>query len=156
MLVIPSKPSLLHLYRGRVKHDADGGTERTGREVVAELSADDTRVAVNASDLAPHDSDLGATDLLRGAVDEGDLLSEVEAAGLGVVDTLNLDQAGVGVGVALASLVAEVTSLDVEAVTLLGWHLVSIWRVSSCVVARMSDSLVRVPRRVGWGARRPL
>jgi hypothetical protein len=65
---------------------------------------------VNAGDLAPHDSDLGATDLLRGAVDEGDLLSEVEAAGLGVVDTLNLDQTGVGVGVALASLVAEVTS----------------------------------------------
>ena len=45
MLVIPSNPSLPHLYRGRVKHDADGGTERTGREVVAELSADDTRVA---------------------------------------------------------------------------------------------------------------
>jgi hypothetical protein len=65
---------------------------------------------VNASDLAPHDSDLGATDFLGGAVDEGDLLSEVEAAGLGVVDTLDLDQAGVGVGVALASLVAEVTS----------------------------------------------
>ena len=90
MLVIPSNPSLPHLYRGGVKHDADGGTERTGREVVAELSADDTRVAVSAGDLAPHDSDLGAADLLGGAVDEGDLLSEVEAGGLGVVDTLNL------------------------------------------------------------------
>lgn len=65
---------------------------------------------MNASDLAPHDSNLGAADFLGGAVDEGDLLSEVEAAGLGVVDTLNLNQAGVGVGVALASLVAEVTS----------------------------------------------
>lgn len=30
-------------------------------------------------DLAPDDSDLGAADLLRGAVDEGNLLSEVEA-----------------------------------------------------------------------------
>lgn len=65
---------------------------------------------MSAGDLAPHDSDLGAADLLGGAVNEGDLLSEVEAGGLGVVDTLNLDQAGVGVGVALASLVAEVTS----------------------------------------------
>lgn len=65
---------------------------------------------MSAGDLAPHDSDLGAADLLGGAVDKGDLLSEVEAGGLGVVDTLNLDQAGVGVGVALASLVAEVTS----------------------------------------------
>lgn len=65
---------------------------------------------MSAGDLAPHDSDLGAADLLGGTVNEGDLLSEVEAGGLGVVDTLNLDQAGVGVGVALASLVAEVTS----------------------------------------------
>lgn len=88
---------------------------------------------MSAGDLAPHDSDLGAADLLRGAVDEGDLLSEVEGGGLGVVDTLNLDQAGVGVGVALASLVAEVTSLDVEAVTLLGWHFVSIWIVPASV-----------------------
>lgn len=65
---------------------------------------------MGAGDLAPHDSDLGAADLLGSAVDESDLLAEVEAGGLGVVDTLNLDQAGVGVGVALASLVAEVTS----------------------------------------------
>ena len=72
------------------------------------LSAIREICTVNASDLAPHDSDLGATDLLRGAVDEGDLLSEVEAAGLGVVDTLNLDQAGVGVGVALAALIRKV------------------------------------------------
>lgn len=74
------------------------------------LSAFQEICTVSAGDLAPHDSDLGAADLLRGAVDEGDLLSEVEGGGLRVVDTLNLDQAGVGVGVALASLVAEVTS----------------------------------------------
>ena len=74
------------------------------------LSAVQGICTVSAGDLAPHDSDLGAADFLGGAVDEGDLLSEVEAGGLGVVDTLNLDQAGVGVGVALASLVAEVTS----------------------------------------------
>jgi hypothetical protein len=65
---------------------------------------------MGAGNLAPHDSDLGAADLLGGAVDEGDLLAAVEGGGLGVVDTLNLDQAGVGVGVALASLVAEMTS----------------------------------------------
>ena len=74
------------------------------------LSVVDGKCTVSAGDLAPHDSDLGTADLLGGAVDEGDFLSEVEAGGLGVVDTLNLDQAGVGVGVALASLVAEVTS----------------------------------------------
>ena len=40
------------LYRRRVKHDADGGTEGLGREVVLELGADDTGVAVRAGDLA--------------------------------------------------------------------------------------------------------
>ena len=40
------------LYRRRVKHDADGGTEGLGREVVLELGADDTGVAVRTGDLA--------------------------------------------------------------------------------------------------------
>jgi hypothetical protein len=33
------------LYRRGVKHDADGGAERLGGERVAELGADDARVA---------------------------------------------------------------------------------------------------------------
>ena len=65
---------------------------------------------VSAGDLAPHDSDLGAADLLGGAVDKGDLLSEVEAGGLGVVDTLNLDQGSAGVVGATRALVAQVAS----------------------------------------------
>lgn len=35
---------------------------------------------VRPGDLAPDDADLGSTDLLLGAVDESDLLAEVEAA----------------------------------------------------------------------------
>ena len=76
------------LYRRRVKHDADGGTEGLGREVVLELGADDTGVAVRAGDLAlfscyislvrqsswrsyPDDADLGALDRPLCAVDVG-------------------------------------------------------------------------------------
>lgn len=40
------------LYRRRVQHDADGGTEGLGRQVVLELGADDAGVAVGAGDLA--------------------------------------------------------------------------------------------------------
>ena len=84
---------------------------------------------VRPGDLAPDDTDLGAANLLGCAVDESDLLAEVEAVhspsaafsctrsviqpspgGLGVLNTLNLDQAGTGVGVALSALVAEVAS----------------------------------------------
>lgn len=60
--------------------------------------------------LAPDDADLGAADLLRGAVDESDALAVVEGGVGGVLDTLDLDQAGVGVGVALATLVAKVAA----------------------------------------------
>ena len=57
------------LYRRRVKHDADGGTEGLGGQVRPELGADNARVAVGPGDLAPDDADLGALDGALGAVD---------------------------------------------------------------------------------------
>jgi hypothetical protein len=57
------------LYRRRVKHDADGGTEGLGREVGPELGADNAAVAVWPGDLAPDDADLGALDGALSAVD---------------------------------------------------------------------------------------
>jgi hypothetical protein len=51
-----------------------------------------------------------AADLTLGTVNESDLLAKVEAGGLGVVDTLNLHQGGVGVGGVLGALVAQVAS----------------------------------------------
>lgn len=60
------------------------------------------------SDLAPDDTDLGASDLLLAAVDVCDALAQVERCGLRVLDTLDLDERGVGVGVTLAALVGKV------------------------------------------------
>jgi hypothetical protein len=54
---------------------------------------------------------LGTRLLGLGPVDEGDTLSAVESGLLGRSDTLNLDERGVGVGVALATLVRKVASL---------------------------------------------
>lgn len=51
---------------------------------------------VRAGDLAPDDTDLGAADLLLATVDVGNALAVVEGGGLGVVNTLNLDEGGVG------------------------------------------------------------
>jgi hypothetical protein len=111
---------------GGVEHDADGSAEGLGGEVVAELGAHNTGVAVRAGDLAPDHANVGAADLTLGAVDESDLLAKVEVGGLGVINTLNLDQAGVGSKGVLATLVAEVTSLDVKAVSLFGRHCVGV------------------------------
>lgn len=48
---------------------------------------------VGAGDLAPDHANVGAADLTLSAVDESDLLAKVEVGGLGVINTLNLDQA---------------------------------------------------------------
>ena len=65
-----------------------------------------------AGDLAPDDTDLGSADLLASAIDESDLLSEVEIGALSVLDTLNLDERGTWGGGALATLVAQVATPD--------------------------------------------
>ena len=46
---------------------------------------------VGAGDLAPDHPDVRAADLTLGPVNESDLLAKVEAGGLGVLNTLNLD-----------------------------------------------------------------
>lgn len=107
------QPEALFLYRRWVQHDANRSTEGLGGERGGELGADDAGVAVWPGDLAPDDTDLGAPDLLLAPVDESDLLAEVEVGALGVVNTLNLDQAGGRAGSVTRALVAQVTSLDV-------------------------------------------
>jgi hypothetical protein len=78
-------------------------------------------------DLSPDDSDLGSSNLLRCAVNESNLLSEVEAGimvsistpsdyfsnvlcGLGIRYTFDLDQACAWGSVALSTLVAQVAT----------------------------------------------
>ena len=103
----------LCLYRRGVEHDTNRSTKRLGGKGSAELGADNARVAVRAGDLAPDDADLGAADLLLSLVDVGNTLAKVEVGGVGVVDTLDLDQTRLGVGDMPATLVAKVATLDV-------------------------------------------
>lgn len=64
-------------------------------------------------DLAPDHADLGATNLLLAAVDIGDALAEVEVGSSSVINALDLDQAGLGVGGVTATLIAQVATLDI-------------------------------------------
>jgi len=68
---------------------------------------------VRAGDLAPDHADLSTADLLLTTVDVGNLLAQVEVGGLGVIDTLDLDQAGARGSDVARALVAQVASLDV-------------------------------------------
>ena len=107
------------LYRRRVKHDADGGTEALRWQVAPELGADSTRVAVRTGDLAPDDPDLGSPNCSLSAVDVSYTLTSVPLCRLGGVDAFELEERGSGVGVSLAALVGNVLSLHVKAVRLL-------------------------------------
>ena len=66
-----------------------------------------------SGDLAPDHPDLGSPNLLGCLVDVRDLLAEVEVRSGGVVDALNLDEAGRGVVGVSAALIAQVATLDV-------------------------------------------
>lgn len=65
---------------------------------------------MGAGDLAPDHADLGAANLLLSLVDERDLLAEVEVGSVGVVDTLDLDQARGRAGNVTGTLVGKVAT----------------------------------------------
>lgn len=91
---------------------------------------------VRAGDLAPDHANLGSTDLLLGLVDERNLLAKVEAVslsapdvppasslgdilgGVGVVNTLDLNQAGLGAGGVSGTLVGKVATPVITSVSL--------------------------------------
>ena len=85
-----------------------------GREVVAEVSPDHPTVSVSPGDFTPHDP-LGDTLLGGSAVDVGDTLAEVVTSSFLVLDTVELEEGGVGVLGALAPLEPDVGGLGVEA-----------------------------------------
>lgn len=58
-----------------VEHDTDRRAHGLRREILCELSPDDARVAVRASDAAPDGADLGAVALLLCAVQENEALA---------------------------------------------------------------------------------
>jgi hypothetical protein len=60
--------------------------------------------------LAPDDADLGAAHLLLTPVDVRDLLTGIEVGSGGVIDALDLDQAGLGVGRVAATLITQVAT----------------------------------------------
>lgn len=102
---------------GGVKHDTDSSTEGLRRKVLLEVGTDETGVAVSSSNLAPDNSDLGSTDLLRSTVDKSNTLSKVELSFLRSSNTLDLNQGDVRVSNVLAALVGNVLSLNVDYMT---------------------------------------
>ena len=118
---------------GRVEHDSDGRAKGLGGQVVSESGSDNAGVSVGSSNLAPHDSDLGASDLLVGSVDVSNSLSDVELGLVGVGDALNLDERNVGVHNSFASLVRDMLSLNVDCVSM---------------VVKRSDNIMSEMRRV--------
>eukprot|EP01085_Mycamoeba_gemmipara_P004782 Mycagemm_TRINITY_DN7912_c1_g1::TRINITY_DN7912_c1_g1_i1::g.4782::m.4782 type:complete len:142 gc:universal TRINITY_DN7912_c1_g1_i1:24-449(+) len=108
-----------HLNTAWVEHDANGGAHSLRREILCELSPDDTRVAVRTSNATPDGADLRAVEDLLGAVQENNTLAKIEIALLAGVHALDLNQRGVLVLVALAALVPHEDTLAVQPESLL-------------------------------------
>lgn len=72
------------------------------------------QLTVSLPDLAPDNAVLGSTDFGLGAVHECDALAQVELGLLRSGDTLQREKAHIGVGGALAALVAKVLALNVN------------------------------------------
>jgi len=97
-----------------VEHDAHGGAQAAGGQVLPELGADGSAVAVLAGDLAPDAAEVGALLQGLGLVDEGQLLALVELGLLGALHALDADDGGVvGLDLAVAD-VAQDLALDEE------------------------------------------
>jgi len=106
---------------GREHHDTERGAEALGRQVGAELSADESVVAVGAGNLAPDRADLVALLVsLSHAVHVRNTLAQVVERLGAVSDTLKLENACVGDVVALHAAVAGVNGLGPEPRRLLG------------------------------------
>lgn len=71
--------------------------------------------------LAPNDPNLGASNLLLATVDVCDALAQVERCGLGVIDTLDLNERRARVGDVLGALVRKVLA-PVQS-DMLVWHI---------------------------------
>lgn len=97
-----------------VQEHTHRGAKCSRGNVVAELRAHNTVVAVRPGNTTPDHTVLLATGLVRGLVDVGNTLAKVELGVLGVFDTLNLDQRHVGVHRALAAPVTHDPALAVK------------------------------------------
>lgn len=91
-----SLPSIdVRLDGGGIQHNADRPAEALGGQVHGELCANSAVGAVRAGDTPPDGAELGAVLLRLCLVDVANALAQVEGGGLGVLDTLQLQDVGV-------------------------------------------------------------
>lgn len=104
-----------NLHPARVKHDTHLLSHSSGRQVRAELCADNTTVSVRAAHFSPDHAVLAAfLAFLSHLVDVRDALAEVEVRRGAIVHVLNLEERSVGVLVPETTLVSKEHSLDVK------------------------------------------
>ena len=103
------------LHAAREEHDTDWSTDGRRRKVLGELGTHDTGGTVSRAHLAPHHTESGSLVTLTldslGAVHVHDTLAEVELDIVRILNTLNLDETGVG------TLVGQSPAHDISTVT---------------------------------------
>jgi len=107
------------LHAAREEHDTDWSTDGRRRKVLGELGTHDTGGTVSRAHLAPHHTESGSLVTLTldslGAVHVHDTLAEVELDIVRILNTLNLDETGVGTLVGQSPPEASHDALNIEA-----------------------------------------
>ena len=97
-----------------VKHDANSGADSSGWEVLGELGADESRLAVGGGDLAPDALVVEAGFGVLGLVDELNTLAVVPSGTSAVLDTLDVEEGGIVLLAALSPLESHEDGLGVK------------------------------------------
>eukprot|EP00920_Eleutheroschizon_duboscqi_P000545 GHVT01001570.1.p1 GENE.GHVT01001570.1~~GHVT01001570.1.p1 ORF type:complete len:164 (+),score=24.25 GHVT01001570.1:595-1086(+) len=104
----------------RVHEDADAPAEGLGRQILRELGAHDSTVAMRPADLSPNYPVVRPLPLPLGAVDVGDALAQVKVGLLARLDAFQLQQRTRWVLVRARPLVSEYDGPGVQADGFLG------------------------------------
>merc|ERR1719476_26091 len=103
-----------------VKHDANSGADSSEWEVLGELGADESRLAVGGGDLAPDALVVEAGFGVLGLVDELNTLAVVPSGTSAVLDTLDVEEGGIVLLAALSPLESHEDGLGVKSDGLTG------------------------------------
>ena len=97
-----------------VEHDADGAADGSGWQVLGKLGTHEAALSVGGGNLAPDSLVVQASLGVLCLVDESDALAMVPDAGAAVLNTLDVEEAGIVLLAALSSLESHKDGLGVK------------------------------------------
>ena len=128
----------------RVEHDAEGGADGSGREVLGEVSSHVAVVTVAVNNSAPNAFIVGTSLCVLGFVDVGNALAVIENAGFAVLASLDLEESLSLMLSSLTSLEAQESALDVKSKSnvIFAKFIIIVHKKVRCLHKKMSNKII--------------